>query len=190
MYKTVIFDFFGVLSQSDPYEAWLTSHGYKREGQFLQASHDVDVRNIKLSEFYSCLSELSGEPVKSISNAIEDIAINDSVVSIVKQLSTHYKLGLLSNAPSELLRPLLEKHGLVTLFHAIVISSDVRCTKPSSEIFNIVLKELGSQPQGSIFIDDLQPYVNAGEESGITGLLYSNTEKLIDDLNGLGFNIK
>jgi HAD superfamily hydrolase (TIGR01509 family) len=190
MYKTIIFDFFGVLSQSDPYEAWLTSHGYKREGQFLQASHDVDVGDTKLSEFYSRLSELSGEPVKSISNAIEDITVDDSVVSVVKQLSTSYKLGLLSNAPSELLRPLLEKHGLVTLFHAIVISSDVKCRKPSPEIFNIVLKELGSQPQETIFIDDLQPYVDAGEENGIVGLLYTNTEKLVNDLNGAGFSVQ
>jgi HAD superfamily hydrolase (TIGR01509 family) len=186
VYDTIIFDFFGVLSKSDPYANWLTSHGYKREGRFAQASHDVDVGNITVSEFYSRLSGLSGETVESIKKVIEDISIDDSVLSVVKQLSGSYKLGLLSNAPSELLRPLLEKHGLAALFDAIVISSDVRQRKPNPEVFAMILKKLESRPQETLFIDDLQDYVDGAKQNGITGLLYESTPKLIDDLNKIG----
>ena len=66
------------------------------------------------------------------------------------------RLGLVSNtaSPEWLLRPVLERQGLVERVDAIVLSSEVGKRKPHPAIFDRALGELGVQAGGALFVGD------------------------------------
>jgi putative hydrolase of the HAD superfamily len=66
------------------------------------------------------------------------------------------KLALVSNtaSPEWLLRPVLERQGLVDRVDAIVLSSEVGKRKPSPAIFEHALAELGVAADEALFVGD------------------------------------
>jgi putative hydrolase of the HAD superfamily len=66
------------------------------------------------------------------------------------------KLALVSNtaSPEWLLRPVLERQGLVERLDAIVLSSEVGKRKPHPAIFQRALIELGVEPEEALFVGD------------------------------------
>lgn len=188
MYEAVIFDFFDVI-RTDAYKAWLGMHGYKREGVFLDTVDRMDRGEIKLHEFLAKLSEVTGQPADEIFEEMETGAVLDhEVVALIEKLRTKYKLGLLSNAPSEFIRALINENDLEKHFHEIVISSEVGFIKPSSEIFNLMLEKLRIRPETAIFIDDNEINVRGSEKAGLKGILYTDLPSLKKDLEALGIS--
>lgn len=49
-----------------------------------------------------------------------------------------------------------------------------------------MLKVLGVKPSEAIFIDDRQVHVDVANELGIKGLLFTSTEKLVQNLQEIG----
>jgi putative hydrolase of the HAD superfamily len=66
------------------------------------------------------------------------------------------KLALVSNtaSPDWLLRPVLERQGLVDRVDAIVLSSEVGKRKPHPAIFERALAEVGVRPEEALFVGD------------------------------------
>lgn len=66
------------------------------------------------------------------------------------------RLGLVSNtaSPEWLLRPVLERQGLVERVDAIVLSSEVGKRKPHPAIFDRALGALGARPEVTLFVGD------------------------------------
>lgn len=185
MYKAIIFDFFDVI-RSDPYKAWLKKHGIERTGEYQEVSKHLDRGHIDLDTFFENLNSLSGQPKESVAKEYETTELVDErVISLIPKLRQHYRIGLLSNAPSEYLRSILKQHNLETLFDEIVISSEVKLIKPAPEVFHYILKKLDSDPEYTIFIDDSEPNVLAAREQGITAIQFKDYERLEDDLKRL-----
>lgn len=65
-----------------------------------------------------------------------------------------FRLGLLSNADNDSLRPLLRRHGLK--FDAVVTSEDARAYKPHPRIFHLILEALGVPAKACLFVGDQQ----------------------------------
>jgi HAD superfamily hydrolase (TIGR01509 family) len=184
MIKAVIFDFFDVI-RTDPYKAWLAAHGYKLEGPFLEASQEQDRGHLTVDQFLARLSQLSGEPVTR-AGMEAGATLNQDVVDIIKALRPHYRLGLISNSPSRLIRDLLAQYRLEPLFHEIVISSEAGHIKPEPEIFTIALDRLGVPASETVFIDDNPRHVQGAERVGLTGLTFTSAAQLRQDLAALG----
>lgn len=70
----------------------------------------------------------------------------------LKQMSL--KLGLITNGPSDLQRTKLKLLGLENIFDEVVISGEVGCQKPDTEIFNIAAQRLGLTPDEMLYIGD------------------------------------
>lgn len=64
-----------------------------------------------------------------------------------------YRLGIISNWDSSA-RPILERHGLTSLFDNIVISSEVGFEKPGKEIFEIAFQRASVTPEECLYIGD------------------------------------
>jgi HAD superfamily hydrolase (TIGR01509 family) len=97
---------------------------------FLQASHDVFAAYYLLaSSTHALLEALRGRGLK---------------------------LALVSNtaSPEWLLRPVLEKQGLVERVDAVVLSSEVGKRKPHPAIFERALAELEVRPEVAVFVGD------------------------------------
>ena len=68
-----------------------------------------------------------------------------------------YKLGLISNTgmtPGRLFRRYLAQHNILDFFHTLTFSDEVKLCKPSTEMFHMTLKSLGSSPERSVHVGD------------------------------------
>jgi HAD superfamily hydrolase (TIGR01509 family) len=187
MIKAVIFDFFDVI-RTDPYKAWLAAHGYELAGPFLEASQEQDRGHITAEQFLARLSQLSGEPVTR-AQMEAGTTLNRDVVAIIEALRGHYRLGLISNSPSALIRELLARHHLAPYFDEIVISSEVGHIKPEPEIFTIALDRLGLAAAEAVFIDDNPRHVQGAERAGLIGIHFTSAPQLRQDLAQHGLRL-
>jgi HAD superfamily hydrolase (TIGR01549 family) len=87
------------------------------------------------------------------------------------------KVGLLSNvgrrmAPSR--RPSLEEHGILHHFDAIILSVEVGVWKPDKKIFEIALREIGTQdPRLAMHVgDSLKADVRGARNAGLIPIFF------------------
>lgn len=67
------------------------------------------------------------------------------------------RMGMISNTgmtPGVSFRRFLEEHGMLGYFDVLTFSDEVGYSKPSCEIFNLTLTELGSTPSQAIHVGD------------------------------------
>lgn len=74
-------------------------------------------------------------------------------LSVVKELSKSYKLGIIANQPHDTTER-LEQEGLSNYFENIGISSMKGLHKPDIKLFEVILEETGADSQRSVMIDD------------------------------------
>jgi putative hydrolase of the HAD superfamily len=81
------------------------------------------------------------------------------------------KLGVISNW-DERLRPLLKRLKLAGYFETIVVSREVRASKPARAIFQSAVRQLGLPAEAVVHVgDDLAMDVRGARAAGLSGLL-------------------
>ena len=73
---------------------------------------------------------------------------------LLEQLGARYPLGLISNGPSELQRPKIDKFALDRHFEVVLVSGELGVRKPDPTIFAMALEALDVSPQCAVFIGD------------------------------------
>ncbi|MHA1616241.1 MAG: HAD family hydrolase [Candidatus Njordarchaeales archaeon] len=82
------------------------------------------------------------------------------------------KLGIISNAPSPFPRKILQRHGLLEYFDAVIISCEVGYRKPHPKIFELALEELGVKSEEAIFVGDvLEIDIHGAQKLGMITVL-------------------
>ncbi|HEX5622612.1 MAG TPA: HAD family phosphatase [Solirubrobacteraceae bacterium] len=71
------------------------------------------------------------------------------------------------------------------LFEVVVDSAFVGARKPEPEIYAITLERLGVPAEACVFIDDLEPNVDAAKTAGMHGIVHRDTAQTIAELEGL-----
>ena len=183
MINTIIFDFFGVF-RTDPYKAWLLANNFDRKGAFAEASLLSDAGKITGDEFYRKISEAAGHLVTP-EEFDASAKLDDDMVAFARHLKKTYRTCLLSNAPSDFVRGLLNDHGLSDIFDTIFISSETGFLKPSSEAFEDVLSTMNIKSYEAAFIDDNTMNVEGAEECGIKSIVFTSVDQLKKELNDL-----
>ena len=122
--------------------------------------------------------------VLGLSPAGWEIKLNQELVDWIHAHASKYKLGLISNADSNWLKPYLKQHKLK--FDVTVISSEVGFTKPDARIYQHALSQLKVEPEAAVFIDDIAQYVEAAQQEGMQGIVYDNNQQLFTELKKLG----
>lgn len=88
------------------------------------------------------------------------------VKGVLEELSTKYKLGIISNAmPS--MDWIFDQLGIRKYFKSIILSAFVNESKPEEAIYNIALSRLQAKKEESIFIDDKIENIDGAERVGI-----------------------
>lgn len=85
---------------------------------------------------------------------------------LVRSLSQHYPLALISNTNESHMRHLARQHDFFTFFQEKIYSHEVGHAKPSAEIYKTALKRMKAAPETSLFIDDLEENVLAPSQMG------------------------
>ncbi len=113
-----------------------------------------------------------------------------NIPGIVKKLKSNYKIGLLSDHVREWMDYIEKEHKLSEIFDNCVYSYQVSDIKLGCGImFEKVLDEMNADASETIFIDNYDKNVEKAESMGIVGIVYKNSEQLINDLRILGVKI-
>ena len=186
-YKTIMFDFFGVIS-SEIAPHWFEKHFSKIDAATLKEKYarPADSEEISEIEYFAQLAKLVSEKPEDIRNEwMSMVSINLNLVDYIKALRRNFQIVLCSNAPSPFLREILEKNTLSILFDTIIISSEIHAIKPEPDFFRLVLDRCAIKPEESVFIDDNNNNVIGAESIGIKGFVFSSLAQLKDSLESL-----
>lgn len=83
-----------------------------------------------------------------------DLRLDEGVAPLLDTLATRYKLGLITNGPSEIQRAKIVQFDLARWFTVIVVSEEFGVAKPDPAIFLHVANELASDPADCVMIGD------------------------------------
>jgi len=202
-YKNIIFDFGGVIINID-YN--LTAAAFRELGLnnfdklFSQAKQNqlFDLYEKGLITSHEFRTELrsafnmkpSAELVTNAWNAML-LDLPRERLELLEKLKGTHRTFLLSNTNElhiDAIFSALEKNmGIADLsvyFEKMYLSYKVKMRKPDAEIFRLVLKENGLQPQETLFIDDSPQHIEAAKRLGIQTYLLDVTKESILDLFG------
>ncbi|MDP3697004.1 MAG: HAD-IA family hydrolase [Candidatus Taylorbacteria bacterium] len=111
------------------------------------------------------------------------------MLQYIAELKKHYKIGLLTNYTYEWLDEIFEKYNLAHYFDQKLISSRYKLIKPEPEAFLKMLELLQVKKEEAVFIDDRQRLVDASNELGLKAFLFTDNEKLKQDLENYGVKV-
>ncbi len=96
---------------------------------------------------------------------------------LVKSLKNKYKLGILSNLPSDY-KEKLKEIGFYDIFNKINLSGETGILKPDKESYLLILQELKTSPQETLFIDDSFENIKSAKDLGMKTIHYQESENL------------
>ena len=140
--------------------------------------------NNKVSVFFNNInSKLSNEDF--ISYWLEhDSCLNQNVVSFINKMHEKgFKLCVGSNQEETRANYLLKKHNdIFSLFEKIYISANLHKVKPNKEFFYDILKDLNTDVNNIIFIDDDCRNINSAKKIGIKTFEYKSINDSFDEI--------
>jgi epoxide hydrolase-like predicted phosphatase len=110
--------------------------------------------------------------------------VDRTILDYLRSIRPKYKTGLISNAWSGL-RNYILREKFNDAFDYMIISSEVGAAKPSEEIFQIALKQLGVRPKEAVFVDDFIENIEACEKVGMKGIHFKDAESTMKQLKAL-----
>ena len=95
------------------------------------------------------------------------------------------RVFLLSNYPKELFEIHSKDMDFLPYVDGRIVSGYVKCMKPESEIYRLLLDTYQLIPEESVFFDDLESNIRAAEKEGIHGIVFRGPEQARLDLDRL-----
>ncbi len=108
------------------------------------------------------------------------------MIDLLPDLRARYRLVLLSNTDELHAEYIGRQYDFYDYFHHLIFSYEVGYLKPGKEIFQIALETSHSDPERSIFIDDLEKNVQTAVSMGMRGIPFKGYERFVQDWNELG----
>jgi putative hydrolase of the HAD superfamily len=196
-YEAIIFDFGNVLYSNDkealrsfiqttfsltPENTYVLykevrrkAHKYRYQPKCEEKAWESCAKKYKLTLPQNWIEQLEQEKNKCI-HAV------DSMPKIVEHLQKQgYRVGLLSNV-SHRKAARLKKLDLYKSFDPLLLSCDMGMTKPHSEAYSYLLKELKCPPQVCLFIDDREENIIAAKKAGIDAIHFLSFNQLLFEL--------
>jgi putative hydrolase of the HAD superfamily len=111
--------------------------------------------------------------------------------ALFESLGKDYRLGLLSNTDPIHVAHLEATFDFFRYFpkSTRTYSCEVNASKPSPLIFRDALKSLHARAESSVFIDDVEAFVNAARSLGLHGIHYQSPAQLQTELRALGADV-
>ena len=98
----------------------------------------------------------------------DSLALYPDATELFKYLSEKFKIGLLTNGPSNLQRRKIDALGIESWFDSIVVSGEHGLAKPDPKIFEIAMDKLNCSPEETVYIGNSLKYdVRGANNAGI-----------------------
>ena len=185
MSRLFIFDFFGVLSG-------------EIANRFFYNHFDSE-NALKIKDQYFIPADRGDktftEVVEKISNDLgikyEDIlaefkqygVVNEELFKYILKLKEKNHIALLSNAPKDLHKLLYSQINLNEYFERVYISGQQGLFKPDLKFYELLVNSFDQKFDEIYMIDDSEKNLKNLDKINIKGILYTNNEKLFEQLN-------
>lgn len=203
MIKTIIFDVGGVITQYD----WIRFYSnfaarvgispdvvinYHHEGDTIIPSM---LGEASFDDFLEYLKKHSSKGEKAeqrniwLEEALKIVRVNKPLLDLIDKLHADYQLLILTNL-TEGRMMVDEALNLYSHFDHTLLSCKEHLKKTDEKFYRLALSAAGVAPAEAVFVDDKKEHVVAAEALGIHGIVFSDVEKLQEDLQKLGVIIR
>ncbi len=201
--NSIIFDLGGVLIDWNPEYVYLDA--FKGDRQKMQwffdnictndwnENQDAGYSMSKATEERVTMFPEHEEHIRMFYGRWDDM-LGDSIkgtVSILDELvkSPDYKVVALTNWSHETFPKARKKFEFLQWFEGIIVSGEEKTRKPFEDIYHLTLNRFNIKAEKSIFIDDNPKNIEAANALGINGILFKNSELLIQQLKQFNIHI-
>ena len=184
--KAIVFDCFGVLT-TDIWLAFcdsLPSGTNLAEASALNKAYDRGT--INQQQFIDGVKELTGyEPPDIDKLSADDMIKNETLLDLIRQLKSTYKIGLMSNISSDWITRSFLTLDEQELFDTMVLSYETGMIKPDPRMYILACERLRVAPGEALMVDDREQYVEGAREVGMSGIVYEDMHSFKQQLNEL-----
>jgi len=176
--SAIIWDFDGVLIDSEPYHIEAEFETTKRFGVPLTMTVAKQYFGLKLEDYFRDLARRYGKNV-----AVEDMIrahyetlrkyyreifpLVPHVIEVLGRLKGRFLMAVGTSREKELAMLALERFSLVRFFDAIVFGDEAKKGKPDPEIFLRAASRLGCAPEETVVVEDAESGFRAARAAGM-----------------------
>jgi putative hydrolase of the HAD superfamily len=193
MIRGVIVDYGGVLSLEPTAEALARMHALCEldaavfADAWLQHRHGYDLGELSAADYWEHVTgrRHEGELLERVVAAdVESWARTDPRMTawLGALRDTGLRVGLLSNMPREHWLEFERRHAWLALCDHVTVSWEHGTVKPDPAIYLHALEGLGLEPGEAVFVDDRRDNVDAADEVGLHGVLFTGVAALREEL--------
>jgi HAD superfamily hydrolase (TIGR01509 family) len=188
MFDLYIFDMGGVVSRNTnvtpDIAAYLEFDGAQMMDYAREDFRELTIGEISVREFVRRFSSKSGRTIEDdLLNRFFEPELDPDVVAILETL----KNGARVVAGTNTIGPHYDIHlnkGDYRVFDAVYASHLIGLAKPDPAFYTYILEHEGSSADRAVFVDDFPENIAAARALGIRSFLFTDAEKLNDDLAG------
>jgi 2-haloacid dehalogenase len=114
-------------------------------------------------------------------------SIQGTVDLLTELRSRGVPLYALSNWSTETYPTALKRFDFLQWFRGVLLSGEARLLKPDPRFYKLFFETFSIDPAHAIYIDDLQPNVEAATALGMHGILFTDPQALRAELESIGF---
>jgi putative hydrolase of the HAD superfamily len=111
--------------------------------------------------------------------------IDKELMGFIRGLRPRARVGMISNAWTEVRHLLETTWGIADAFDPLVLSAEVGMVKPGAGIFHLALERAQAHPSQAAFVDDFPENVEAALALGMRGVLFRTSSQAQMDVEGL-----
>lgn len=189
--KAVIFDYDGVLVDSDPFSRYvmgktllakglnLDEEGYRKyfAGRTLRDGLNLFLDNLgrldEIEEFITLKKSYDPEYA-------EHIEAYDDAILLIDKIKEKYRLAIATGSRRSIVDVALKKLGWEELFEVIVCSEDYKNGKPDPEVYLKSLEKLNVAPEEAVVIEDAPWGIEAAHGAGIKCIAVAHTHSRLE----------
>ena len=191
MLKAILFDLDGTLSHTNPfhYQAWkdvLQEQGITINLEIYEKTISGKLNSQIVRYFFPDFSLEEAKKLADYKEALyREIALTIQPMPGLKEFLTwikeqKIKTGVVTNAPSENAKFMLDILGVSNSFDVVVLAEDVRKGKPDPEPYQVCLQQLGLEAKNAIAFEDSPPGIRSAVAAGIETLGITTTHHAED----------
>ena len=154
------------LAYQEAIEPYGYSIDYKHYCNFCNGRHYLDFLPQITTTDLSILSDIHKRKVIAYKKHLNKAIVNWSLIDIIKQCKSDYKIALVTTASKQNTCDILKQFSLEGLFDLILTHDDVKKSKPNPEGYLKAMAYFGSSEEESVIFEDSDIGIQAAEKVG------------------------
>jgi beta-phosphoglucomutase len=192
-YDAILFDFDGVLMDSEPvhYECWkevLAPMGIRIDWDRYQ-EHCIGASEPATMEYYSRLGQPPFDPDEIRARyplkqelfrarMERELPFVPGIGEFLRSLDGRYKLGVVSSSSRAELEPLLSRGGILGFFQALVFGEDVERHKPAPDPYLLAARQLDARR--ALVVEDSDAGMESARRAGMEAVRIPEARRTVE----------